>query len=189
MLASVPLLVSLLLALSVGLPGAEASKKARYLASKSTAVVHTAAARQPIEVVYARHLHTLEVMPLDAPGMDPAAFHEFLRCWFTEDHAEVPTDLVGRILEAAHHFGAREVQIVSAFRHPKYNAILRKKGREVARDSTHTRGQAVDFRLVGVATESLRAFVRARHDGGVGVYRHSGFVHIDTGKKRSWTGR
>jgi uncharacterized protein YcbK (DUF882 family) len=95
------------------------------------------------------------------------------------------------ILEAARHFGSREVQLVSAFRHAKFNEVLRKKGHEVARRSLHRLGQAVDFRLVDadVSVEDLVAFLRAKRWGGVGRYPHSRFVHLDTGPVRSWGGR
>ena len=64
------------------------------------------------------------------------------------------------------------VEIVSGYRAPKYQLMLRKKGHEVARDSEHPRGEAVDFRLPGVPTRQLLGFVRAQRLGGVGFYAH-----------------
>jgi uncharacterized protein YcbK (DUF882 family) len=165
------------------------SKKEAYLASKADTSEVAPAPETALEVVYARNLHTHEVMVLEGPRVEPTAVDAFLRCWFTHDSSDIPDELVGRVLEAAHHFGARQVQIISGFRHPKYNKMLRKKGREVAERSQHTLGNAIDFRLVGVPTEKLRAFVRGRHDGGVGYYPFSAFIHIDTGRKRNWKGR
>ena len=69
---------------------------------------------------------------------------------------------------------------------PKYNLILRKKGRRVARKSEHTFGNAVDFRLPGVTTERLRTWARRQRLGGVGYYRDDGFVHMDTGSICYW---
>ena len=62
-----------------------------------------------------------------------------------------------------------------------------KKGRQVARDSQHTHGNAVDFRVAGVPVHTLRQFVRQRRLGGVGYYPKSQFVHADTGPSRTWT--
>jgi len=66
--------------------------------------------------------------------------------------------------------------------------MLRKKGHQVARDSQHTHGNAVDFRIRGVGTRQVLHYVRSLRVGGVGFYPHSQFVHSDTGKVRYWTG-
>lgn len=165
------------------------SKKAVFLAAKGQFEVERLAATETLEVVYARNLHTHEVMPLEGPGLTADARERFLRCWFTEEAPEgIPPVLVERILAAAHTFESRHVRIISGFRHPKYNKMLRKKGREVAKKSQHTLGHAVDFNLAGVSIKALYPWLRKTHDGGVGVYRYSGFVHIDTGRKRTWSG-
>jgi len=89
---------------------------------------------------------------------------------------------------AAIKFRAPRVEVVSGYRAPKYNLMLRKKGRQVARESQHTQGTAVDFRVHGVHTEALRDFVRGLRVGGVGYYPRTRFIHADTGKVRYWTG-
>lgn len=170
-------------------PSEGASKKAQFLAAKARFAPERDAAAETVRVVYARNLHTHEVMPLEGPGLTSDARDRFLRCWFTEESPEgVPPVLIERILAAAHTFGSRHVRIISGFRHPKYNTMLRKKGREVAKKSQHTLGHAVDFNLAGVSIKDLYPWLLRTHDGGVGVYRHSGFVHIDTGRKRTWRG-
>jgi uncharacterized protein YcbK (DUF882 family) len=78
--------------------------------------------------------------------------------------------------------------VVSGFRAPKYNLLLRKKGHEVARESQHPLGHAVDFRLPGLSTRHLLQFVRGLHLGGVGYYPRSAFVHADVGPVRYWRG-
>ena len=65
---------------------------------------------------------------------------------------------------------------------------LRKKGHEVARDSAHPRGQAVDFRIPEVPTKTLLRYVRSLKLGGVGYYPESRFVHCDVGPVRYWRG-
>jgi uncharacterized protein YcbK (DUF882 family) len=92
------------------------------------------------------------------------------------------------LVRAAEKFHARYVEVVSGFRAPKYQLMLRKKGHEVARDSQHPRGTAVDFRVAGVPTKILLRFVRSLHLGGVGYYPESKFVHADVGRIRFWRG-
>ena len=77
---------------------------------------------------------------------------------------------------------------MSGYRSPKYNLMLRKKGHQVARESQHMQGTAVDFRVRGVTTESPARFRAGLHLGGVGYYPRTHFVHADTGKVRHWTG-
>lgn len=138
-------------------------------------------------VLFARHLHTLEVMPLRGPH-PPGALARFFRCRFTDELASHPSELIAGVIAAADHFGAGQIHIISGFRHPKFNLMLTKKGREVARDSQHARSQAIDFSLVGVSAEKLYKYALKRWKGGVGYYPVSQFVHLDTGKRRTWKG-
>lgn len=77
-------------------------------------------------------------------------------------------------------------EIISAYRSPKTNAMLRAGSSNVARKSYHIRGRALDIRAHGVSTRRLRKQAMALQAGGVGYYPGSGFVHIDTGPVRSW---
>lgn len=117
-----------------------------------------------------------------------ALANEALRCHFTNEPAEMDARLFGVLALAARHFGVERVEIISGFRAEKYNLTLRKKGHQVARNSQHTRGNAVDFRLPGVGTRRLRDYARALRLGGVGYYPKSGFVHVDVGPIRTWRG-
>ncbi|MDO8843950.1 MAG: DUF882 domain-containing protein [Methylicorpusculum sp.] len=76
--------------------------------------------------------------------------------------------------------------ILSAYRSPSTNAILRKQTHGVAKHSLHMQGKAVDIRLPGVDTRKIRNAALAMRQGGVGYYGHSDFVHIDTGDFRTW---
>ncbi len=96
--------------------------------------------------------------------------------------------LLDIVKSAAAHFHSDTAMVVSAFRHPKYNLILRKKGHQVARDSQHTHGNAIDFFIPRVPTLTLHAWAKDQQIGGVGLYLDSGFVHMDTGKVRYWNG-
>jgi hypothetical protein len=115
-------------------------------------------------------------------------FRTFLRDHFTNQATNVDPELADVLVSAALHFRAPRVDVVSGYRSPKYNLILRKKGHQVARESQHTQGNAVDFRIRGVPTEKLLGFVRSLRLGGVGFYPHAHFVHSDTGPIRYWHG-
>jgi uncharacterized protein YcbK (DUF882 family) len=136
---------------------------------------------------------TREFLPLDPGGkaeaLDASTANGFLRCHFTNQPAAMDPRLVTTLVAAARHFKVARVDIVSGFRSPKYNLILQKKGREVARNSQHTVGSAVDFRLPGVSVKRVHAWAKRMRLGGVGFYPSSGFVHVDTGPVRYWTGR
>ena len=122
-------------------------------------------------------------------GVDKALTDRFLRCHFTNDPADMDPRLFTHLVRAARHFRVSRIEIISGYRAGKYNLMLRKKGRNVARESQHTMGHAVDFRLPGIPTRRLRDWVARLRMGGVGYYPGNGFVHMDVGRVRSWTGR
>jgi uncharacterized protein YcbK (DUF882 family) len=77
--------------------------------------------------------------------------------------------------------------IISGYRSPKTNALLRKQGKGAAKNSYHMQGEAVDVRLPGYGLSSLRRTAYRLKAGGVGYYPRSGFVHIDVGPVRYWS--
>ena len=209
------MLTAVLLLATLAAPAlAEASKKDVYLAAKTRkpprpkdccpAGIHLSeepctidpACRRPPKagtraepVVYARNLHTDEIMPWNGPVvLTRAAFSHFLRCYATGEPGMHPEPLIRRVLATAEQFEAKQIQIISGYRHPKHNLSLVKKGREAARDSQHTRSQAIDFGLPDVSISKIYKHLRKVHDGGVGFYAASEFVHVDTGKRRTWKG-
>ncbi|MEZ4402095.1 MAG: DUF882 domain-containing protein [Kofleriaceae bacterium] len=172
---------------------AQPSKKDTYLQGKApttaAALVAPGAAARP--VINLQNTWTDEWLALDASGkvaLAPDEFDRFLRDHFTGEPTTMDPRLIAVLRDAARHFKADRVEIVSGYRAPKYNLMLRKKGHEVARDSQHTHGNAVDFRIPGVSTEALHAWAVSRKLGGVGIYRRSQFVHMDTGRVRYWSG-
>jgi len=79
--------------------------------------------------------------------------------------------------------------VISGYRSPETNALLRKRGSGAAKNSYHIKGQAVDIRLPGYKTGSLRKAAYELKAGGVGYYPNRRFVHIDVGPVRYWTGK
>jgi len=143
---------------------------------------------QPPVTLY--NLRTREALPV-LGGTRPTQrdWSELVRCHFTGNTAWVSERLANEVITVARRLGALRVEIVSGYRDPKYNRWLRKKGREVARQSRHTRGQAVDFRLRGVPIRRVRDWLLRRKAFGVGYYPRSGFVHLDVGPVRRWSGQ
>lgn len=80
-------------------------------------------------------------------------------------------------------------EIISGYRSPATNEKLRKTGGGgVAKRSLHMDGRAIDVRLAGCRLSQLRDLALAMNAGGVGYYPTSAFVHLDTGRVRSWSG-
>jgi len=80
-------------------------------------------------------------------------------------------------------------QIISGYRSPHTNEHLRRtRGGGVAKRSLHMDGKAVDLRIPGVPLKELRDAALELKRGGVGFYPGSNFVHVDTGRVRSWQG-
>lgn len=77
-------------------------------------------------------------------------------------------------------------EIISGYRSPATNRMLRQTSSGVAKASYHTRGQAIDLRLPGVSLKNIHKAALQLKRGGVGYYPKSDFIHIDTGPVRSW---
>jgi len=76
--------------------------------------------------------------------------------------------------------------IISAYRSPTTNAYLRLLSRRVAEHSLHMDGKAIDLRLPGWGSYTLKRVAMDLHMGGVGYYPRSDFVHVDVGPVRYW---
>jgi len=143
---------------------------------------------EPVTTLYNVWTHeALPILPGDGHEID-SRFKMFLRDHFTNQATNMDTRLVDVLRHVAGKFSARRIEVVSGYRSPKYNLMLRKKGHQVARHSQHMEGHAVDFRIRGVATQQVLHYVKSLHLGGVGFYPHSQFVHSDTGPVRYWRG-
>jgi len=79
-----------------------------------------------------------------------------------------------------------EIDIICGYRTPWSNEFLRARSAGVAKNSQHMQAHAIDIRIPGVDTLSLRDAALALGRGGVGYYPRSGFVHVDTGRVRTW---
>lgn len=115
--------------------------------------------------------------------------NRFLRDWRRNEPTKMNPRLLDLIWEVYKETGSRKhIHVISGYRSPATNSLLRKRGRGVARKSQHTLGNALDFFIPGVSLTKLRNIGLRKGIGGVGFYPKSGspFVHMDTGRVRHW---
>ncbi|MFM9888293.1 MAG: YcbK family protein [Burkholderiales bacterium] len=139
------------------------------------------------------HLHTRErIAIVYATGQDYlrsalASLNRFLRDHYTGELTNIDSALFDQLYELRRVLGVHApFQVISGYRSPATNAVLQQRGGGVAQDSLHMQGRAVDVRLPGVALIDLRDAAKSLRAGGVGFYPRSNFVHLDTGRIRSW---
>jgi len=100
---------------------------------------------------------------------------------------QIDVDLLDTLFVLRNHLAIEgPVEIISGFRSVSTNEMLRRQSSGVAKRSYHMAGRAVDCRFPGVATPDLRDLAIHTARGGVGYYRRSNFVHLDTGPVRHW---
>ena len=110
-----------------------------------------------------------------------------LRDHRTNEVKPIDLKLLDRLYALKVKIGAKSpFHVISGYRSHATNAMLRKRSSGVARTSFHTRGKAIDIRLPGYDTRKLRNAGVSLQSGGVGYYKDSNFVHLDTGPVRSW---
>src|ERR1051325_6589047 len=110
----------------------------------------------------------------------------FLRDWRNDDVTRMDPQLFDILWEVTREVGTEEpIRIVSSYRSPATNAMLRRRSRGVAQFSQHMLGKAIDFNINGVPVEKLREIAMRMQRGGVGFYPGS-FVHVDVGSVRHW---
>lgn len=113
----------------------------------------------------------------------------FMRDWRTDDKISIDPRNVD-ILAAAHRLMdvSEPYMMLSGYRSPATNAMLRSRSSGVARNSLHMKGQAADLRLKSRSVSQVARAAEACASGGVGRYSRSNFVHMDCGPVRSWGG-
>ena len=136
--------------------------------------------RERIELVYAVGGRYIE------PALD--RMNRFLRDHYSGDVGSIDPqllDLLFRLQATLRTQG--DYQVISGYRSPVTNERLRSRGGQgVARHSLHMEGRAIDVRMPGVPLQDLRDAALSLKLGGVGFYPREQFVHVDTGRVRSW---
>jgi uncharacterized protein YcbK (DUF882 family) len=114
---------------------------------------------RPARLVNLYNAWTKEWLAVDPAAPPPATtVDRFLRCHFTNQPTAMQPALIATVTAAATQLHGDVVHVVSGFRHPKYNLVL------------------------------LHAWAKAQKLGGVGLYPESGFIHMDIGPVRAWSG-
>ena len=139
------------------------------------------------------HLHTGERLEAEyftggAYRLDAvSAINHLLRDFRTDEVHAIDQNLLDLLHGLSTVTGTRPpYQVISAYRSPATNRLLRQHSEGVAAHSLHMEGQAIDIRLADVPLGQLRNAALSIHRGGVGYYPASNFVHVDTGRVRTW---
>ena len=157
--------------------------------------LQTAIAEGDTRTISFHHLHTGEDITITYKRngrYDDAALKKldwFMRDWRREESIRMDPHLIDLLWETNREVeGAEPIQVVSGYRSPDTNAMLRARSTGVAQFSQHTNGQAMDFYIPGVPLDKVRTIGLRLQRGGVGFYPTSGspFVHLDTGTIRHW---
>jgi uncharacterized protein YcbK (DUF882 family) len=118
-----------------------------------------------------------------------AAIQVLLRDFRNDAQHAIDPKLMDYLFDVAQHLEVDPVfSVISGYRSPQTNALLRERSSGVARRSMHLEGRAIDVRVAGVDCARLAAGALDLTRGGVGYYRASNFVHMDTGAFRTWKG-
>ena len=117
-----------------------------------------------------------------------AQLNRFLRDHYSGEIGAMDPQLFDLLYRVRQELGAKQpFQVISGYRSAATNDTLRTtRGGGVARHSLHMDGKAIDVRLPGVPLPDLRDAALALGMGGVGFYPREQFVHVDTGRARSW---
>jgi uncharacterized protein YcbK (DUF882 family) len=118
-----------------------------------------------------------------------SAVNHVLRDFRTGDVHDIDPRLLDLLTRLSSRVEARApFQVISGYRSPATNAMLRANSDGVAKGSLHMQGLAIDIRLADVALDRLHGAALELGAGGVGYYPVSDFVHVDVGRVRHWGG-
>jgi uncharacterized protein YcbK (DUF882 family) len=155
------------------------ARPARATGACSISLVHTHT-HESLDIVYA-----VGGQPLPAAM---SRINRFLRDHYSGEAGIIDPALIDQLHKLRLALGnAQAFEVISGFRGAATNARLRaSRGGGVASRSLHMEGRAIDLRLRGAALADLRDAALQLRAGGVGYYAREGFVHMDSGRVRSW---
>jgi len=183
-----------------GDPSAPAGAPSRrlFLAGSCAAAVGLLLGRDAKAATAARRLsfvnthtdETLSVVYWADGRYEPGALQDInfiLRDFRADAVKDIDPDLIDLVYALRSRLGSTApFHIISGYRTPETNKMLRESSGRVASHSMHCDGRAMDVRLPGTPLRSLQRAALALHRGGVGYYATSQFVHVDTGRVRAW---
>lgn len=170
--------------------GLVAGAAAALLAAPAITAPRFAANRRALAF---HNLHTGESLDLvywSGGVYHPDALHRInylLRDFRTDEVHPIDPQLLDLLVKVSARLDTSDpFQVISGYRSPATNAMLRRESEGVAKTSLHMKGQAIDVRVAGRALSTLHRVVVSLRGGGVGYYPRSDFVHIDVGRVRYW---
>jgi uncharacterized protein YcbK (DUF882 family) len=170
----------------------------RFLGAGAALLLGARAARGATQAGEARsvsfvHTHTRESLTtiyFQDGAYLPAALEKVahvLRDFRTGEAHPIDPALLDYLVDLRQLAGFDEpYQVISGYRSAQTNAELRRRSSGVAEHSLHMEGRAIDVRIGNFSTDRLHELALRMQRGGVGFYRASDFVHLDTGRVRSW---
>jgi len=139
------------------------------------------------------HTHTgnsLQVVYFQQGDYNSDAFAQlkvFMADWRNGKQHDLDPELMDILWQLQQVTGSTNTwEVISAYRSPETNELLRSRSSGVAKSSQHLLGTAIDVRLRGEELAELRDNARSLKLGGVGYYEKSNFLHVDTGRVRYW---
>jgi uncharacterized protein YcbK (DUF882 family) len=118
-----------------------------------------------------------------------AKLQVLLRDFRNGERHEIDPKLMDYLVAVARSAGKDpKFSVISGYRSPDTNAKLHARSNGVSEHSLHMQGRAIDVRMTGFDCQELAATAIGLKRGGVGYYRASDFVHLDTGAFRTWRG-
>jgi uncharacterized protein YcbK (DUF882 family) len=158
--------------------GVARSAMARSLDARALTFVHTHTGEHLAVEYFADGSYIAEAL---------ATVNHFLRDFRTGDVHTIDPGLLDLLASISRMTGStRPFQVISGYRTPATNAMLQHRTEGVASNSLHMQGQAIDIRLADVPLARLHGAALNARRGGVGYYPASDFVHVDTGRVRTW---
>jgi uncharacterized protein YcbK (DUF882 family) len=110
-----------------------------------------------------------------------------LRCHYSNEVANMDIRVLNFLNMVDNRLGGdNEIHIISGYRSLEYNDLLRRGSDGVSKHSLHIEGKALDIVIPAVNLSTVRKTALALRQGGVGYYPETGFIHIDSGKLRTW---
>lgn len=171
---------------------ATAATAPALLRSRKATAAEVLAAPRWLELVNTHTGESVRVAYHDGSQLVPGALAQLehvLRDHRSDEQHSIDTGLYDQLAAVARQARCdARFEVISGYRSPGTNARLADASSGVARRSLHMDGRAIDIRLKGARCASVRDIALAMACGGVGFYRKSDFVHLDTGRVRSWQG-
>lgn len=115
--------------------------------------------------------------------------NNFLRDFRLNKIKKIDTKLLDILYQIQQALGPEHtIHVISGYRSPVTNSMLRNQGRRVAKNSFHMKGRAIDITVPSVSVSTLKKVAQKYRIGGLGYYPGNHFIHLDTGSIRNWNG-